>query len=246
MTDTLVWITGASAGIGAAVAETLPFADAHVFDVSRSGGTPGTEHLPADLSDPLAWAAVEAHLAAQIGAFQGERLVFVHCAGTLEPMGFAEAVDPVAYRRNVLLNAAAPLAIGQAFLRAAASFAGTAHLILLSSGAATSPYPGWSSYCAGKAAVEMWVRSVGEEQRLRAGRGEPVVTVLAVAPGVVATAMQEQIRSMPAEQFPSVGKFVGLHERGELRDPADAARGIWSLLDRDLDSGSCVDLRTLE
>lgn len=245
MTDTLVWITGASAGIGAAVAETVPFPDAHVFDVSRSGGTPGTTHVPADLADPLSWAALEAHLDAQIGAFPGERLVFVHCAGTLEPMGFAEAVDPVAYRRNVLLNAAAPLALGQAFLRAAAPFAGQAHLILLSSGAATSPYPGWSSYCAGKAAVEMWVRTVGEEQRLRAGRGESAVTVLAVAPGVVATAMQEQIRAMPEEQFPSVGKFVGLHERGELRAPADAARGIWSLLERDLESGACVDLRTL-
>jgi benzil reductase ((S)-benzoin forming) len=245
MTDTLVWITGASAGIGAAMAETAPFAGAHLFDISRSGGTPGAEHVPADLADPLSWAALEAHLAAQIGAFEGERLVFVHSAGTLEPMGFADAVDPAAYRRNVLLNAAAPLAVGQAFLRAAATFPGTAHLILLSSGAATSPYSGWSSYCAGKAAVEMWVRTVGEEQRLRAARGEPSVTVLAVAPGVVATAMQEQIRAMPAEQFPSVDKFIGLHERGELRDPADAAHGIWGLLDRELASGSCVDLRTL-
>lgn len=245
MTDTLLWITGASAGIGAAVARTQPFPGAHVFDISRSGGTPGAEHVPADLSDPLSWAALEAHLAAQIGAFDGARLVFVHCAGTLEPMGFAESVDPVAYRRNVLLNAAAPLAVGQAFLRAAAAFTGTAHLLLLSSGAASNPYPGWSSYCAGKAAVDMWVRTVGAEQRLRAERGEPSITVLSVAPGVVATAMQEQIRAMPEEQFPSVGKFTGLYERGELREPEDAARGLWSLFDRDVASGDCIDLRTL-
>lgn len=245
MTDTLVWITGASSGIGAALAETVPFDDAHVFDISRSGGTPGAEHVPADLSDPAGWASVEAHLLAQAGGFQGERLVFIHNAGTLEPMGFAGAVDSAAYRANVLLNSGAPQALGHAFLKAAAAFQGEAHLLMLSSGAATSPYPGWSSYCAGKAALEMWCRSAGEEQRLRAERGEPSVRIVAVAPGVIATPMQERIRQMTTEEFPAVGKFVDLHDSGGLTEPADAARGIWSLLERDLPSGSCVDLRKL-
>lgn len=245
MTSTLIWITGASSGIGAALAATVPFDDAHVFDISRSGGAPGTEHVPADLSDPAAWASVEAHLLAQAGGFTGRRLVFIHNAGTLEPMGFAGEVDSAAYRANVLLNSGAPQALGHSFLKAAASFEGEAHLLMLSSGAATSPYPGWSSYCAGKAALEMWCRSAGEEQRLRAERGEPSVRIVAVAPGVIATPMQERIRGMSAEEFPAVDKFIGLHERGELTEPADAARGIWSLLDRDLPSGSTVDLRKL-
>ncbi|HWH33295.1 MAG TPA: SDR family NAD(P)-dependent oxidoreductase [Egibacteraceae bacterium] len=245
MTSTLIWITGASSGIGAALAETVPFDDARVFDISRSGGTPGTEHVPADLSDPSAWAAVEAHLASQIGAFGGERVVLVHNAGTLEPMGFAGEVDSEAYRRNVVLNSGAPQALGHAFLKAAAAFRGEAHLLMLSSGAATSPYPGWSSYCAGKAALDMWCRTAGEEQRLRAERGQPSARVVSVAPGVVATPMQERIRAMSPQDFPGVAKFVGLHERGELKDPADAARGIWGLLERELPSGSVVDLRTL-
>lgn len=245
MTDTLIWITGASSGIGAALAETVPFDDAHVFDISRSGGAPGTEHVPADLSDPASWASIEAHLQAQIGGFTGERIVFVHNAGTLEPMGFAGAVDSAAYRANVLLNSAAPQALGHAFLKAAAAFTGEAHLLMLSSGAATSPYPGWSSYCAGKAALEMWCRSAGEEQQLRAQKGEPSVRIVAVAPGVIATPMQERIRTMSAEEFPAVDKFIGLHERGELEQPEDAARAIWSLLDRDLAGGSTVDLRKL-
>ena len=245
MTDTLVWITGASSGIGAALAATVPFDDAHVFDISRSGGAPGTEHVPADLSDPTAWASVEAHLLAQAGGFGGNRLVFIHNAGTLEPMGFAGEVDSAAYRRNVLLNSGAPQALGHAFLKAAAAFTGEAHLLMLSSGAATSPYPGWSSYCAGKAALEMWCRAAGEEQRMRAERGEPSVRIVAVAPGVVATPMQERIRQTSPEEFPAVGKFVDLHDSGGLKEPADAARGIWSLLERDLDNGSAVDLRKL-
>jgi benzil reductase ((S)-benzoin forming) len=244
-TENLVWITGASSGIGAALAAAVPFADAHVVDVSRSGGAPGTEHLPADLSDPSSWALVEAHLLARLAEAEAKRAILVHNAGTLDPIGPAGAVDSTAYARNVLLNSAAPQVLGHAFLKAVAAFSGEAHLYLLSSGAATRPYPGWSSYCGGKAAVDHWVRTVGEEQRLRAAEGLPSCRVLAVAPGVVATAMQEQIRSTDPAAFPAVERFRGLHDRGELRDPSDAARDLWSLVDRDLETGSFVDLRTL-
>jgi benzil reductase ((S)-benzoin forming) len=68
---------------------------------------------------------------------------------------------------------------------------------------------------------------------------------VAVAPGVVATPMQEQIREMSEEAFPAVEKFRGLHRDGALVDPHDAARGLWSLLDRDLENGAVVDLRKL-
>ncbi|MGH8887011.1 MAG: SDR family NAD(P)-dependent oxidoreductase [Egibacteraceae bacterium] len=240
-TDTIVWITGASSGIGAALAETVPFAGARVLDVSRSGGARGVEHLPADLADPASWAAVEAHLLAVLGTFSGTRAVFVHCAGTLEPIGFAGAVDSAAYRRNVLLNAAAPQALGHAFLAAVAGLDLQTHLVLVTSGAATAPYEGWSSYCAGKAAVDQWVRVVGAEQRRRPNG----CRVVAVAPGVVATPMQERIRATDPHDFPAVGKFVDLYESGQLCDPEDAAQGIWGLLDRDLDSGAIVDLRDL-
>jgi NAD(P)-dependent dehydrogenase (short-subunit alcohol dehydrogenase family) len=243
--DTLVWITGASSGIGAALAAALPFDDAHVVDISRSGGAPRAEHLAADLSDPASWFAVEAHLVSRLGGTDARRAVFVHSAGTIQPIGFAGQVDSAAYRANVLLNAAAPMALGHGFLRAVGAFQGQAHLYLLSSGAASRPYPGWSSYGGGKAAVNQWVRAVGEEQRLRAERGLPSCRVISVTPGVTATGMQELIRPTDPADFPAVERFRGLHVRGELRDPADVARDIWSLVDRDLDTGTVIDLRDL-
>lgn len=239
MTDTLIWISGASAGIGRALAETVPYDDARVVDISRSGGAPGAEHVAADLADPAAWLDVAAHFAEELATFEGERAVFVHNAGTLEPMGFAAEVDGDGYRSQVLLNAAAPQVLGRAFVTAARTFDGDAHLVMLTSGAAQSPYEGWSAYCAGKAAVDMWVQVVAAEETRR-GSG---TRVLAVAPGVVDTAMQEQIRATDPEQFPRVDKFRGLHERGELTDPAEAARGIWDVLAGDVASGAVVDLR---
>lgn len=239
MAETIVWITGASSGIGAALAETMPFDDARVIDISRSGGTSGAEHVPADLADPSSWEVVEEHLHAELGMFTGSRVVFVHCAGTLEPIGFVGEVGSLAYRRNVLLNSAAPQALGHAFLAASAGLECTRHLVLISSGAARTPYEGWSSYCAGKAAVDQWVRVVGAEQRRRPHGCQ----VLAINPGAVATPMLEQVPEIDEQDFPAVEKFRELLGSGRATPPSKVARGIWGLLDRDFDSGTIVDVR---
>jgi len=63
-------------------------------------------------------------------------------------------------------------------------------LLNIGSGAAHNVYEGWSAYCAGKAAADHWVRTVGAEQQRRGGH----CLVVSIAPGIVATAMQEQIR----------------------------------------------------
>lgn len=233
----LVWISGASSGIGAALAAAVPFPDARVIDISRRGGT--AEHFKADLADPAGWSRVAEHFAAELSTYDGDRVVFIHNAGTITPIGPAAGADPDAYTRAVLLNAAAPQVLGAAFLRAAAHLTCERHLIMLSSGAATTAYSGWSSYNAGKAAVEHWVRTVAQEQPTNGCQ------VLAVAPGVVDTPMQSEIRSTPETDFPAVSRFHTLKNTGTLTTPTAAATGIWSLLTRAVPNGSCVDLRTL-
>ena len=324
----LVWISGASGGIGAALAASVPFPEARVIDLSRRGGT--VEHFPADLSDPADWVRVEQHFEESLTGFTGERVVFVHNAGTVVPIGPADAVDAEAYTRAVLLNSAAPQVLGRAFLRATADLTCEKHLVMLSSGAASTAYAGWSSYNAGKAAVDHWVRTVGTEQpplnpalpedepepgaerrpvaadepepeaerrpvaadelepraerrpvaadepepeagrggvaadELEPGPGRGAVAadevapeagtgsarrvgcrVIAVAPGVVDTAMQVEIRAVGAEAFPAVERFRELKESGSLISAEQAAHGIWSLFDRDFPNGSVLDLRTL-
>jgi benzil reductase ((S)-benzoin forming) len=239
VSDHLIFISGASSGIGLAMARSVPYAGARVIDISRRG-TAGVEHFPADLAEPSEWTRVARLFEAEIKAFAGERVVFVHCAGTLEPIGFAGEVDPASYARQVLLNSAAPQVLGEAFLRAASSTAAPCTLLFISSGAASSVYEGWTAYGAGKAAVDQWVRTAGAEQKRRGGR----CRVLSVAPGVIATAMQEQIRAMTEEAFPVVERFRQLHRAGALRDPADAARDLWGLVSKDtFANGAVLDLR---
>jgi benzil reductase ((S)-benzoin forming) len=236
----LVFVTGASSGLGLALARSVPWSPARVVDVSRRGA-PGFEHVKADLADPASWPVVSARFARELEGFRGERAVLVHCAGTLEPIGFAGEVDPEAYARQVLLNSAAPQVLGDAFLRAMRRSAVPGFVVMISSGAARSIYEGWSAYGAGKAAMDQWVRTAGAEQARRGGR----VRLLSVAPGVVETAMQERIRATSAEDFPEVERFRALAARGELRDSEEAARDVWKLLGHDLPNGVVVDLRDL-
>jgi benzil reductase ((S)-benzoin forming) len=130
--------------------------------------------------------------------------------------------------------------LGDAFLRGSAASRASATLLFIGSGASTSVYEGWSGYNAGKAAVDHWTRTVGAEQERRGGR----CRVLCVAPGIVATAMQEEIRATAERDFPDVERFRELHRDGVLRAPHDVARELWSLLDRDLPNGAVLDLRT--
>jgi NAD(P)-dependent dehydrogenase (short-subunit alcohol dehydrogenase family) len=239
MTQSLIWISGASGGIGQALARTVPWESSRVIGISR---TPlgDIDHLEADLSDPASWPAVDRSFRDELKGFTGDRVVFVHAAGTLDPMGFVGEVDTDTYTRNVILNSASPQVLGQMFVAAVRDVAARRHLVIMTSGAAKSVYPGWSSYGAAKASVDQWVRNVGAEQSSRGG-----VQVTAIAPGTVDTGMQALLRQTEAADFPSRQKFVDLHAAGKLADPDAVARDIWGLLDRDLDNGSVVDLRDL-
>ena len=236
----LVVVTGGSAGIGRAVLHAAP-ADAHRVDVSRRGADgPVDEHIAADLADPQGWRTVGSALRRLVGSRSWERVSFVHSAGTLTPIGFTGEVDDEAYIRNVLVNSAATQVLGHLALAALADLDIPREVLMLSSGAARRSRPGWSSYGAAKAGLESWVRTVGDEQRQRGG-----VRVIAVAPGVVATAMQREIRDTDPASFPGVERFRRLHEAGELADVADVAARLWEVLDdrERFTGGDVLDLR---
>ncbi len=220
----LVWISGASAGLGAALAATMPFDDVELIDLSRRGGTPGAHHVAVDLADPNSWPVVEADF-----------------NRTLTPLGPAGRVDTVEYTRNVLLNSAAAQVLGHAFLRAVAGRSCEQHLIMLSSGAARRPHEGESSYCAGKAAIDQWVRAVGLEQQRR----QPGCRVISVSPGAIDTDMQAQLRACADDLFPEAHRFRELDALGLLAKPEDVARTIWSLLYREIPNGSVLHIRDI-
>ena len=234
-------VTGGSSGLGRALIDAAPEGSTRI-DVSRSGhGGDGVVHVAADLADPASWEVVGDRIAEEVTSRPWDRITMIHNAGTLTPIGFVGETDSDAVTANVVLNSASGQVLGHRFLAAVRGLDARRELVMISSGAARKPIPGWATYGASKAAYDLWARTVGEEQDARGG-----ALVVSVAPGVVATAMQEEIRATDPHDFPGVQRFRDLHADGELADADETARRMWSLLDDpQLTTGSALDLRDL-
>ena len=82
----VVWISGASSGIGAALAASVPYEGARVIGISRRPPAVG-EHVEADLSDPASWPRVAQHFADVLARADVGSAVFLHMAGIASPVG---------------------------------------------------------------------------------------------------------------------------------------------------------------
>lgn len=225
---TLVWITGATSGIGAAMARTCPWAGASITNLARRPHET-LRSIAIDLTKPETWDAAIEDFATALATFDGDRAVFVHNAFHYR-RAFAGEGDAAEQRDEVTANVVAPLVLGDAFLRAARPLTARGvdvGLVQMSSGAARLPYPGLAVYGAGKAAMEQWVRTVRLENEHRGGGP----WVVAVRPGFVDTPAARRDAAQPAEEFPAAPALAeSLRTREGVLEPDDVARSIWAAL----------------
>jgi benzil reductase ((S)-benzoin forming) len=219
----LIWISGATEGIGLGLARNQPYGDARVINLSRRAH-PDCENVALDLADPGSWGRAEESFRTTLGGFRGRRAIFVQNAHLKGLTGYAGEVASDDYARDLTANMMAPIRLGEMFLRAVldSGFDGEAGLVMMSSASARSPYEGQSVYCAGKAALEMWVRVVRREL-LRRGRSN--IWVTAVRPGFVDTGLTRHVAAMADRDYPVAST---------LRQQIDARQGVM-----DVDSAAC-------
>jgi NAD(P)-dependent dehydrogenase (short-subunit alcohol dehydrogenase family) len=68
--------------------------------------------------------------------------------------------------------------------------------------------------------------------------------VCSLAPGVIDTDMQVQLRGADAGAFPDIGNFIGLKEKGMLTSPQEAAARVLAALARpDFGANPVADVR---
>lgn len=180
-------VTGASRGIGAAVARTLaPGHDLllggrdHAALATLAAELPGSRAWPVDLTDTVALAEATAGI---------ERLdVLVHSAG-VGLLGTVEETPAATWRRQFEINVVAVAELTRLLLpalRAAGADTG-ADVVLVNSGSGITARAGWGSYAASKFAL----RAFGDA--LRAEESGHGIRVTSVHPGRVDTAMQERV-----------------------------------------------------
>lgn len=230
----VIWVSGASSGIGAAfvaaAGERRP--GARTIGISRRPGE-GAEHLAADLSDPDSWTAVEAHFEEVLDGGEYDEAVFFHCAGTVEGNGPMADADPEAYRRAVLLNAGSGPVLGRAFLVATGNRGVAATMVMCSSPGAHLPVPEMTHYSAGKAAVAHWARAAAAEV------GEDGPRVFSVVPYEVDTAM---VRGVMEQELP-LSRFFREAAAGDgLVSAEKAATDIWDGIERGVPQGGSLPI----
>jgi hypothetical protein len=183
--------------------------------------------------------ALEAMLASgDIEAFfkPSQQAVLINNAGLLDPIGPAGSQQGAAIIAAVTVNVAAALALSNAFI-AATVHANDRRLVQISSGAARSPYAGWNVYCATKASLDHYVRCLALESH--AG-----LKAESLAPGVIDTEMQSQVRASSLEAFPMRRKFDELKSSGALASPESVAvKLIAHVMGPHFGGQSCTDLR---
>ncbi|WP_242922841.1 SDR family NAD(P)-dependent oxidoreductase [Pontibacter liquoris] len=217
-------ITGASKGIGKAIAEELLKDDRnHVVGVSRTSSIehPNYRHQPLDLSDVP---AVEHNLQKVFVPYpDAEKLVLINNAGVLGDIGYVGEDMPNERFEFVFdVNVVVPAMLMNTFLQVYREHPAEKVIVNVSSGAGQHPIDGWASYCASKAALDMLSQTVQLEQDKR-GSG---VKVYALSPGVVDTQMQENIRESDAAKFSTVEKFRNYKAHNELASPKEVGRKI--------------------
>jgi benzil reductase ((S)-benzoin forming) len=226
MSDTIVWISGATEGIGWGLARTVPYADARIINLSRRQH-PDLETVQFDLTKSGTYGAVEESFKRELADFKGKRAIFFHNAYYMgKHKRFVFEDDPEDYALKIQANAVAPLILGDMFLRAVKPDYESG-LILMSSAAARHPFLGDAVYCAAKAGVEMWIRAVKREL---AERGK-TTWVTAVRPGFVDSPTTRSAALQDIKDFPIADQMAKQFETGEgVLTPEDAGRDIWAAL----------------
>jgi NAD(P)-dependent dehydrogenase (short-subunit alcohol dehydrogenase family) len=216
-------VTGASRGIGADIARYAAEAGLRLGLCAR--GEPvleASDHVVAarvDVTDEAGMDAFASEVEGRFGAID----LWINNAGVLSPIAPVRDVATADFRQHVDVNLTGVFIGTKWFVRHRRRHGGGGVLVNISSGAAWHGYGGWGAYCASKAGVERLTDVVALEER------EVGLRAHAIAPGVVDTAMQEQIRDCPPERFPAVGDFIDMKKDGRFNSGEYVAREILAI-----------------
>jgi NAD(P)-dependent dehydrogenase (short-subunit alcohol dehydrogenase family) len=236
-TDRLAIVTGTSAGIGEAVARDLVARDWTVVGIARRPSPlthPSYHHLRFDLASVTADAAdLEGQLAPLLGSGTRRRIGLVNNAAAAEGLMPVARLDPAMLARVYAVNVIAPVWLMGLVMRASPRNAAV-RIVNVSSGAATTGFPGLAAYGSAKAALRLAGMSLASEfDSAKTQEARRDAAILSYEPGVVETDMQRYARSRSPEEFPWVSMFQDFAARGLLVPAERPAAEIVAFLESD-------------
>jgi benzil reductase ((S)-benzoin forming) len=207
-------VTGASAGLGAGLAERFAALGLRLALCARTeptlpAGATGTT-ASVDVTDAAAVADWVTGAAAALGPID----LCVANAGILGPLGPLRDDDPDEVAATFRANVEGVAHTAAAYARHVRGRPAGGVFLAISSGAGRNPTAGWAPYAASKAAVDALCLAFAEEE------ADAGLRVVAVAPGVIDTAMQAGIRASTPEAFPNHARFVEMKANDAYNSPS--------------------------
>jgi len=201
LTGRVAFVSGASRGIGAGIAQRFAARGMKLVLCSRTPpALPDSEDVLSVSLDVRDEAGMNGLIAKAEERFGGIDL-FINNAGVLEPIAPIRDVSVEAFAEHLEVNLVGVFVGSRCYVEHLRRVGRGGVLINISSGAASKAYHGCGAYCAAKAGVERLTEVIALEE------AEIGLRAHAVAPGVVDTDMQSLIRATPAEKFPETLRF---------------------------------------
>ena len=239
----LTILTGASRGMGLAMARQLLSPDRMLLCISRKtnetlevaakqANAPLTQWSQ-DLAD-TAGAAERLQDWLQARAPAGvASATLINNAGVLTTIGPLENAPTEGLINALRVGLEAPMLLTAAFLKVTdewvnAGWRGPRKVLNISSGLGRHAMAGQASYCAAKAGMDHFTRGSAMDEAEKPFGAK----LVSLAPGVIDTDMQTQLRAGDPARFPALARFIGLKEQGQLSSPEQAAKQVLAWLDR--------------
>ena len=241
-------VTGASKGIGLELALCLATSGMNVILLARDTPSletsrklvqsisPSSTSICCDLSNNE---SIDKTISSLTGDYQKLDGI-VHNAGMISPIMPMNKAPSDAWAENIQVNLIGVQRLTQG-LYPLMKASDHCRVTTISSGASLRPLESWSSYCVAKAGQDMWARCLAAEGKIDG------ISAISIAPGIVDTDMQKEIRSADSAEFPSHASFVGYYENGDLSDAKDVAEKLMPLITKHSfeQSGQRFDVREL-
>ena len=248
----LTILTGASRGMGLAMAEQLCHADQWVLCISRGQSDALTSiadkhgaHLvqwQVDLAQPAAVAEKLAHWFDALNPEEFASATLINNAGLIGHLGPIDDASAEHLLQGIAVNLQAPIVVSSVFLKHTRHWQLPRKILNISSGLGRRPMAASALYCAGKAGLDHFTRCLALDEALHANPAK----VVSLAPGVIDTDMQTDLRSAKGAGFPDQNMFVQMKNTGALTTPTVAAAQILAYLQRpDFGDNPVADVRDI-
>jgi benzil reductase ((S)-benzoin forming) len=231
-------LTGGSRGMGLAMAQQLLHAGHELICISRHANDAlaaqakkaeaSLSQWTQDLSDGASASERLGHWLQQQDPAQWRSATLINNAGAIPPIAPLSHAHPQDLAQALRVGLEAPMQLCAKFLGTTEHWAMPRKVLNISSGLGRKAMASQAAYCAAKAGMDHFTRCLALDEALKPNGAK----VCSLAPGVIDTDMQVQLRSAKSSAFPDQPRFAQLQEKGLLTSPEEAARQVLAFLNR--------------